>query len=298
MDCLGQPNAQKYVIAANAWVPIGPTPSDLVEAASIEIGPAVLLPDGRCFCTGATGHTAIYQMPPISSQPGSWIAGPDFPPQPGHPTVGAKDAPACLLPSGNVLCVAGPVNGVGGDYLAPMYFFEFDPGTMAFILIADPPANPPLPPFVARLLPLPSGDVLFANGTSNLSVYEPRGGPDPTWRPTIIAVQDLSGTPVANLAVNGSFQVVGRQLNGLSQASSHGDDVQNATNYPLVRIRNNASLDVVYCRTQNHSSMGVATGSVVQTTQFAVPSGIGLGASTLEVVANGIASSPVAVKMV
>ena len=299
VDCLGHPGAEKYVIAANQWVAIGPTPTDLVEASSIEIGPAILLPDGRVFATGATGHTALYQMPPIASQPGSWTSGPDFPPQPGHPTVGAKDAPACLLPNGKVLCVAGPVDGVSGDYLAPMYFFEFDPVAGSFALIADPPGNPPgFPAFEGRLLVLPNGDVLFANGTGNIALYEPGGAPDPVWRPTIAALEDLSGNPVTALTPNGSFRLFGRQLNGLSQAVSYGDDAQMATNYPLVRIHNTASNHVVYCRTQNHSSMGVATGSVVHSTDFLVPSGIGLGASQLRVVANGIASDPVAVAIV
>jgi hypothetical protein len=299
VDCLGHPNAQKYIIAANQWVPIGATPSDLVEAASIEIGPAILLPDGRIFCTGATGHTAFYKMPPIASQAGTWSSGPDFPPQPGHPTIGAKDAPACLLPSGNVLCIAGPVDGIADHYLAPMFFFEFEPGTGTFALIANPPGNPAtLPPFVGRFLLLPNGDVLFSNGTTNVAVYEPAGGPGPTWLPTITAIQDLAGNAVTNLAVDTWYTLVGRQLNGLSQAVNYGDDAQMATNYPLVRIQNDASNDVVYCRTQNHSSMGVATGSIVQSTQFVISPGIGLGASTLQVVANGIPSSPLAVTIV
>jgi hypothetical protein len=87
-------------------------------------------------------------------------------------------------------------------------------------------------------------------------------------------------------------------LNGLSQAASYGDDAQMATNYPLIRIHNNASKHVVYCRTQNHPSMGVATGSIVQNTEFLVPTGIGLGASELRAVANGIASNPVPVRIV
>ena len=71
-----------------------------------------------------------------------------------------------------------------------------------------------------------------------------------------------------------------------------------ATNYPFIRIHNNASKHIVYCRTQNHSSMGVATGTVIQSTDFLVPGGIGLGASELRVVANGIASHAVAVTIV
>ena len=125
-ECRNHPRAEKYVIPANAWTSAGTLPVDLVESSSIEIGPAFLLPDGRVYAVGATGHTALYTPPPIANQPGSWIAGPDFPPSTTGQLLGAKDAPGCLLPNGNVLCVAGPVDGVSGHYLSPTFFFEFD----------------------------------------------------------------------------------------------------------------------------------------------------------------------------
>lgn len=301
VDCNGHPGAQKYLIATNEWIQIGPTSVvDLVEKDSIEIGPAILLPDGRVFCIGATGHTAFYHVPPVTSQTGSWTSGPDFPAQLGYPTIGAKDAPACLLPNGKVLCVAGPVDGVKDNYWAPMFFFEFDPVANSFALIPGPLTNPKeIAPYAARFLLLPSGQVLFSNGTDTMSIYDPGGAPTPTWLPSIIEIRDEKDVSVVtDLAVNTLFTLRGRQLNGLSQANSYGDDAQMATNYPLVRIRNNTTNDLVYCRTQNHSSMGVATGTTVQTTQFLVPSGIGVGASSLEVVANGIASAPVVVTIV
>ena len=74
-----------------------------------------------------------------------------------------------------------------------------------------------------------------------------------------------------------------------------GDELNAATNYPLVRITNVASSHVVYARTHGHSSMGVATGSTIVSTQFDVPSTAESGASTLVVVANGIASLPLSV---
>jgi hypothetical protein len=89
--------------------------------------------------------------------------------------------------------------------------------------------------------------------------------------------------------------VKGTQLNGLSQGAAYGDDSQAATNYPLVRITNDATGHVFYCLTDKPTSMGVATGSLIVTADFAVPAGIELGASQLEVVTNGIASTPVAV---
>jgi hypothetical protein len=67
-------------------------------------------------------------------------------------------------------------------------------------------------------------------------------------------------------------------------------DAAAATNYPLVRIRHLASGKVSYCRTFDHSTMGVGTGATVHSTNFFVPCGIPTGASEICVVANGIAS--------
>ena len=67
--------------------------------------------------------------------------------------------------------------------------------------------------------------------------------------------------------------------------------MQQATNYPLVRITNRASGHVVYARTHDHSYMGVAPGAW-SSTSFDVPASAEIGDSDLEVVANGIASAP------
>jgi len=52
---------------------------------------------------------------------------------------------------------------------------------------------------------------------------------------------------------------------------------------------------VFYARTHDHSTMGVATGSTTVSTHVDVPSAMETGASTLQVVANGIGSTPFAV---
>ena len=79
----------------------------------------------------------------------------------------------------------------------------------------------------------------------------------------------------------------------MSQAAAFGDELNAATNYPLVRITNTASGHIIYARTHDHSSMGVATGTKIVSTSFDVPAGAETGASSLAVVANGIASTPV-----
>ncbi|MFN7983783.1 MAG: fibronectin type III domain-containing protein [Vicinamibacterales bacterium] len=85
--------------------------------------------------------------------------------------------------------------------------------------------------------------------------------------------------------------ISGTQFNGLSQGAAYGDDWQSATNYPIVRITNVATGHVMFAKTHDHSSMGVATGSLVVSTTFDVPASIETGASTIEVIANGIPSA-------
>ena len=91
-----------------------------------------------------------------------------------------------------------------------------------------------------------------------------------------------------------TIEISGIQFNGLSQGADYGDDVQMATNFPLVRITNNATGHVFYARTANHSTMSIKPGAHGSTT-FTVPGDIETGPSVLVVVANGIASSGVAI---
>ncbi len=287
VECNNHPNAEKYVAAAGGWMSAGSVPVDLVQASSIEIGPAILLPDGSVFSMGASGHTALYTPPPIANQPGTWTVGPDFPLDGSGNLMLPKDAPACLLPNGNVLCVAGPggAEAQSGGFPSPTSFFEFD--GVSFNPVPNPLTNGG-PPYVGRMLLLPSGQVLFANGGNDIEVYTPDGEPDPDWAPEITSYPSFVFE-----GFNQSLQ--GRQLNGLSQAVSYGDDASMATNYPLVRIQSFLTGNVFYCRTYGHTSMSVATGTSVQGTNFVVPFGIDCGPAQLCVIANGISSECVSV---
>ena len=284
-ECSNHPKAEKYLIESNKWVSAGSTPagSDLAQsssASSNEIGPAILMSDGRLFAIGASGHTAIYSPPVSSTQPGSWIRGPDFPADSNGNLMQAFDAPACLLPNGKVLCVVGPPlsSGWAGP---PSSFFEFD-GT-----ILNPISNPSTyntRTYEFRMLLLPTGQVLLSNGSLDIQVYTPDGMPDPSLLPQI------TGSP-SSVRPGQRYTLHGRQINGVSQAVSYGDDASMATNYPIVRIRNIASNKVVYCRTHNHSTMGLQTGTVIHSTEFTVPHVIDFGPSELCVIANGISSA-------
>jgi len=65
---------------------------------------------------------------------------------------------------------------------------------------------------------------------TKIFAYTPSGGPDPAWAPHVTSCPH-------RIEAGHSYTLYGRQLNGLSQAVSYGDDATAATNYPLVRIR-------------------------------------------------------------
>jgi hypothetical protein len=152
------------------------------------------------------------------------------------------------------------------------------------------------------MLLLPNGDVLFCrcDDDSFYAYHSDTAVPQDGFRPVI------QNCPTS-FSPGSTIQISGLQFNGLSQANGYGDDCTNATNYPPVRIVNNQTNHVKYCRTHDHTtvdgsgnvvtSMGVATGAAVITTNVDIPSDIDTGDSMLFVVANGIPSQPFAVSV-
>lgn len=272
-------NSEIYNPKTGEWKSAGSTIEQLWDscggssAASYEVGPAVLRPDGTVFATGANtcgpGHTSIY-----NSLTATWKAGPDFP-----GAYGSADGPAALEPNGNVLVFSSPSR----FYPPAGQFFEWN-GT-ALTLVTPPPSALEDASYVGHLLVLPTGQVMFTDFSTNVEVFTPAGTYNPAWAPTI------SSAPTS-VTRGKTYTAYGTQFNGLSQASAYGDDFQNATNYPLVRIVNASTGHVFYCRTHNHSTMAVATGSKTVSTHFDVPATAETGLSQLFVVANGIPSSP------
>jgi hypothetical protein len=280
VDCSNPPNAEKYVIAANQWVAAGATPQVLVDGIS-EIGASVLLPDGRLFVIGATGFTALYTPPPIANQAGTWAQGPSIP-KVNNQSLGAVDAPACVLPNGNVLFSASPITNPA-SFQSPMYCFEYDPVANTITGVAEPTVSN-TPCYFGRMVILPNGQILYTAYSSTVSIYAPSGAPDPVWVPTITACP-------TSVRKGKTYTLSGRQLNGLNQGSYYGNDASNATNYPIVRLESTSSTNVYYCRTSNFSTMGLQTGTAVHSCSFTVPSAVPLGAYRIVVIANGIASA-------
>ena len=264
-------NSEQFNITTNQWSTAGSTVVQLPDRGSFEIGPAIQRPDGTVVVFGGIPHTSVY-----NATTGTWTPGPDFPD--GNDMA---DGPASLLPDGTVLCFASP-----GVFQRPGTFFIFDGTT--FTQAPSTQSAATLTSYQGRLLLLPTGEVLslVADGrTIDVELYTSTGQPQAAWAPTITAVSK-------NLRRGGSYQISGTQFNGLSCGADYGDDATMASNYPLVRITNTASGHVVYARTHDHSSMGIATGTTVVSTTFDVPLAAEAGASTISVVANGIPSRP------
>jgi len=278
LDVKDAPNSERYSASAGKWVTAGSTIVDLHSPTPVkgslryrpapgdcyyppgEIRPATLRPDGTVFATGSgsgasgngPGHTAVYHT--VGNLAGKWTVGPDFPNGDN-----AGDSFAALLPSGNVL-----VFGVSGR------LYEFD-GT-AFTMTGSEFGTPLL---------LPTGQVLILG--NSISLYTGKGQPAAGWAPQVTSAP-------TRIEHGKTYRIAGRQFNGLSQAMGFGDEFQNATNYPLVRITNRATGHVFYAKTHDHSTMGVATGSTIVSTSLDVPVKIERGASVIQVVANGIGS--------
>ena len=239
-----------------------------------EIGPAVLRPDGTVFATGANGFTMIY-----NSKTGKWTKGPIFPSANGF-QFGVADGPAALLPNGHVLVMA---SSIGPCFETGALFYSFNGTSLSSVVL--PPNSGNEVSYDGRMLVLPTGNVFFTDGTQDVEIYVPTGSASSSWAPTITSFP-------STVSLTNTYTLKGTQFNGLSQGAAYGDDAQSATNFPLVRIKNNATGHVRYAITKNFSS-GVATGSTIVSTQFTVSSATEVGASTLEVIANGIASNPV-----
>lgn len=85
-------------------------------------------------------------------------------------------------------------------------------------------------------------------------------------------------------------------MNGISQGAYYGDDAQMSTNFPIIRVTNNNTGHVAFCRTYDHSNRSISPDSS-GTTKLDVPANAEQGLSSLVSIANGIASAPITVNI-
>jgi len=262
---------QIYDPTTGAWTtPSNNTIVNLVDPNSLELGPAPLLPNGTVFASGATTNNAIYNV-----KTGTWAVAPKF-----GGTLDVADGPAAVLPNGNALFDTSP-----GVFNTGSKFFEWDGTTLN--ATSAPPNAAVDSSYVGNMVVLPTGQVLFTDFSNSVQIYTPAGSPCAGCAPTI--------KTVASTLTHGSKnnRISGTQFNGLTQGAYYGDDNQSDTNFPIIRITDSTGR-VVYCKTHNWLG-GVATGTKVVQAGFDIPGSIHIGAASLVVVANGIASAPVSV---
>jgi hypothetical protein len=297
IDLWAPGNTELFNPATESWsfagsTAVGGSPIDPWPV--VEIGPQVEMPGGNTFVVGAGSST---EEPPTACttdtptqtalynyQAGTWSAGPEIPAIDGE-EFDSTDGPGSVLPDGNVLfdvsaCV----------YNTPTHFFVYNANSNSLTQVPDVPNAPNDSSYYTRMLALPNGQVLFNDGSNQMEVYTAGGTPNPAWKPSITSLSSMT------LAPGSTYSLSGKQLAGLDQGAAYGDDVQDNTNFPLVRITNTATGVVTYAPTSNWTSVSVAPGTR-SSTQFTLPANIPAGSSTLVVVANGIASQPVTVKV-
>lgn len=266
VNIISTPDAQQYSPSANAWQSAGALPYDIVTG--YEIGPQTLMPNGKVFVAGANGKNVLYD-----TSAGTWSAAESFPTVSGK-QVDVADGPSAVLTNGWVMIAASP-----GLYNAPSTFFTFNGKKLK--KITGPPNESNDSSYNIRLLGLPTGQIMEVDGSSDIEIYTPTKKAKKNLAPVVTSAP-------SSVAAGSTYTVTGTGFNGATQANFYGDDVQQATNFPLVRITVGGS--VYYCRTHGTTFMGVAAPTQSVTTSFDVPSGIAGGSGTLQVVTNGIAS--------
>jgi hypothetical protein len=270
-----------YSEATGTWTTqTAQTPVECTDPGSHELGPAPLLPNGLVYQICATPHTAVYD--PLT---GKWTVGPDIPAVDGQ--LDSADGPAAVLPDGNVLMQVSP-----GVFNTPSHFFEATVKNAKHVTltqVSEPASAASQDSYEGRLMLLPTGQVLWASDVGDVQVYTPQG------KPAKNAIPGITSSPATAKRGSTNNSVSGTVFNGLSYGGYYGDDVQQSTNYPLVRFTNVASGHVCYAKTHDYAT-GISTGTTTSA-QFDVPSSCEKGKSQMVVVVNGIASRAVKIRL-
>jgi len=281
-----------YDTATGAWSEEGSTPDRLSDTNYFELGAAPLTPLGSSQGTiiQLTANTTTQTAPSdvYNVATGKWSTGPIL--KVSGATYVMADAPAATLPDGNVLVEASP--GFGES---PAHFWELKTskkGEVTATQVNDTKSSPNSSAFEGNLMLLPTGQVIWDDSqtSTEVAVYTPKGKVKKAWLPVVSSVNSKLTVGSTGNAISGT------NFNGFDLGGVYGDDSQQATNYPLVRITNNSTGDVCFGRSYNFSTMGVWTTGTTNAT-FDIPNTCETGASTLQVIVNGIASKGVSVTL-
>lgn len=258
--------------------------------------PAAILPDGHVLFAADAGIAAFTSSGNITS--GSavitgipstavlqvfWsVSGAGIP---GGSYIVSVDSPSQVTISNAATATTkGDAIHWGGTFSNPTELFDFNPWTNKIVQVTStlPDGNLPYQgAYPARMLILPTGQVLFSDASSQLWVYTSSGQPNPLLRPLIASVKYLG---------DGRFRLGGFQLNGQSAGASYGDDDQMDANYPIIRMMN-FSGNVFYARTFDWSKIAVGENGY-ETVDFTLNPAVTPGNYALIVSGAGISSFP------
>jgi hypothetical protein len=310
VNCTG---TEVFDPATQTWSTAGTTPVTLVDA-NKELGPGVSIGYNMVVWFGATNAIALFTGRAASNPPNTWIAQTPFVPA----AQSMADAPASLLPSGNILVQTGP-----GFNTTPSSFFEFNSSTLSpqntGPVGATATVNQPQCPagaganttniasFQGRMVLLPTGQVLWdaGEGVNCTSIYTSNNNvdPNPVMRPLphINFVNNFPSTSAITLT-RGSLNntLTGNMFRGVSQGASYGDDAQSATDFPIVMITNNATQHRCFGRTHDwaiHAAaqFDIPPDNTPQPGWALVEHNCETGPSTLQVIVNSKVSNSFAV---
>ncbi len=274
--------AEVYNPTTGLWSSAGTTPSSLFFS---ETGATIGLPNGKVLGTGPAGNAALYD--PTTT---SWTAAPNLPKLKNGLQLSCSDNAAAILPSGNVLMAVSTFpqtpNG-GASFMGPAIYVEYDVAsnswtTLPYDLSGIPSASEGVNGIF--FLDLPNGQVMVIHD-GVMELFTDTTAPNSSWLPVVSSVSSSTISP------NTSYSVTGAQLSGLTQGTNWGDESMNATNYPLVRIVNDATKAVTYAMVTNVSSTSIAPNAPA-TLDFTLSASTQNGPSQLYVVASGVASAP------
>ena len=275
-------SSERYIPSQNKWVADATVPVSLYDPYGLESSGAVLLPDGRSIWFGSLGFAAVY-TPSGTASPGTWAKIPDMP-------GGAPDGVVAMMVDGKILLNTSDAPTSSQHFPSPTTLYEYDYKTQIYTAVPAPAGGSTInsPCYTMSMVDLPDGRVMFSQqGSSKYYVYQPTGAPLVAGKPKIDKLLVTQNGP------NCTYKLTGTQFNGISEGACYGDDVQMASNYPIIRLTSEANQNVYYARTFNWNSTGVLRGTKPDTTNFTLPAGLPAGTYSLVVTANGIASDPI-----
>lgn len=219
----------------------------------------------------------------------------------GVPFLYAQDAPATILPNGNVLFAAGATDRTIGFTLNNRWLTWDGSSSTA----TNVPGVFSGPSFACEIYPLPDGSYFVKSvdmsGNGNGAYFNNTNPTAPVGYYYHYIPDSTEATPIAGsrpsltsfpptVEPSQTVFISGTGLTGVNEGGYFGDDRTPRTNFPIIRFTRVSDGDVYFGRTYNFSYRGIAPGRA-STCYCDVPSNIPAGSYNVHVITNGIPSA-------